>query len=80
MNIYYVKKNGYDLQGQKSLEENLRDQFTYGLRSEKYRQRLLSQRELSFTRAVTLATTLDTAEVEAKLGGGGDQKGDEASQ
>ncbi|KOB52268.1 Uncharacterized protein OBRU01_25210, partial [Operophtera brumata] len=33
--------------GQESLEENLRDQFTYGLRSEKYRQRLLTERELS---------------------------------
>lgn len=57
--------------GQESLEENLRDQFTYGLKSEKYRQRLLTERELSFNRAVTLATSLEAAQIEAKLGGGG---------
>ncbi|KOB73281.1 Uncharacterized protein OBRU01_10928 [Operophtera brumata] len=62
--------------GQESLEENLRDQFTYGLRSEKYRQRLLTERELSFTRAVTLAASLEAAQVEAKLGGGNSNAGE----
>ncbi|XP_063829223.1 uncharacterized protein LOC135078624 [Ostrinia nubilalis] len=62
--------------GQESLEENLREQFTYGLWNEKYRQRLLTERELSFTRAVTLATSLEAAELEAKLGGGKNQAGE----
>lgn len=65
--------------GQEALEENLRDQFIYGLRNDKYRQRLLTEREVTFQRAVSLASSLEAAEKETKLGSsgtGGSSSGD----
>lgn len=43
------------------LKENLRDQFVFGISSDKIRQRLLTEVDLSFDRAVTIALSLEAA-------------------
>lgn len=43
------------------LKENLRDQFVFGLKSDKITQRLLTETELTFDRAVELALSLEAA-------------------
>ncbi|XP_060810142.1 uncharacterized protein LOC132904238 [Amyelois transitella] len=48
-----------------TLEENLRDQFVCGLRSEISRQRLFAEGNLDYTKAVALACTLEAAERDA---------------
>lgn len=52
------------------LEENLRDQFIYGLNNERLRQRILSEREVTFKRTIELASAMEAAERESRLGGG----------
>lgn len=47
------------------LEENLRDQFVCGLRSELIRQRLFAEDNLSYKKALALANTLEAAERDA---------------
>ncbi|KAL0869007.1 hypothetical protein ABMA27_007328 [Loxostege sticticalis] len=44
------------------LEENMRDQFVCGLRSETIRQRLFAEENLSYNRAISLAISLEAAE------------------
>ena len=44
-----------------NLEENLRDQFVCGLRSDFIRQRLFAENELNYNKALQLANTLETA-------------------
>lgn len=57
-----------NFKGKDHLEENLRDQFVYGINDEKIRQRLLSDRKLTYERALNLSFALEAAEKEAKLG------------
>lgn len=47
------------------LEENLRDQFVCGLKSEMTRQRLFAEENLNYGKALMLATTLEAAERDA---------------
>jgi hypothetical protein len=44
------------------LEENLRDQLAYGMRSDAIRFRLLTETKLTFSRAVEIATSLEAAD------------------
>lgn len=50
-----------------TLEENLRDQFTCGLRNDTIRQRLFAEVRLSYNRAVQLALSLEAAEKDAAM-------------
>ncbi|CAH2109094.1 unnamed protein product [Euphydryas editha] len=48
-----------------TLEENLRDQFMCGLRSESIRQRLFAEDDIDYKKAYRLATSLEAAEKNA---------------
>lgn len=48
-----------------SLEENIRDQFVCGIRSDITRQRLFAEDKLDYKKAVTLALSLEAAEKDA---------------
>ena len=48
------------------LDEALRDRLVCGLRSETIQNRLLSEAELSLTKAVTMAQSMEAAELETK--------------
>ncbi|XP_026743672.1 uncharacterized protein K02A2.6-like [Trichoplusia ni] len=48
-----------------NLEENLRDQFVCGLRSEYIRQRLFAEDNIDYQKALVLANTLEAAERDA---------------
>ncbi|XP_046975168.1 uncharacterized protein LOC124541358 [Vanessa cardui] len=48
-----------------TLDENLRDQLVYGLRSEVIRQRLFSEENIVYNRAIALALSLEAAERDA---------------
>ncbi|CAH2085393.1 unnamed protein product [Euphydryas editha] len=48
-----------------TLEENLRDQFVCGLRSESIRQRLFAEDDIDYKKAYRLATSLEAAEKNA---------------
>lgn len=50
-----------------TLEENLRDQFTCGLKNEVIKQRLFAEKCLTYQKAVTLALSLETAERDAAM-------------
>lgn len=49
-----------------NLEENLRDQFVCGLRSDFIRQRLFAEQDLNYNKALQLANTLEAAERDAE--------------
>lgn len=49
------------------LEESLRDRFVCGLRSESVRKHLFNEDKLTFTKAIDLAHTLETASKDAQL-------------
>lgn len=55
------------------LEEALRDRFDCGLRSEAMQRRLLAESELSFTKAMELAQSTETAERNTRAFKGTDQ-------
>ncbi|XP_047504827.1 uncharacterized protein LOC125049523 [Pieris napi] len=48
-----------------TLEDNIRDQFVYGLKSESTRQRLFAEENLCYKKAVSLAINLEAAERDA---------------
>lgn len=48
-----------------SLQENLRDQFTCGLKNDTIRQRLFAEKDLTYANAVSLALSLEAAERDA---------------
>lgn len=48
-----------------TLEDNLRDQFVCGLRSDMIRQRLFAEDSLDYKKAIALASTLEAAERDA---------------
>ncbi|KAL0852608.1 hypothetical protein ABMA27_016946 [Loxostege sticticalis] len=50
-----------------NLEENLRDQFVCGLRSDVIRQRLFSESDLSWTNAIKIATNIESAARDASV-------------
>ncbi|XP_060800357.1 uncharacterized protein K02A2.6-like [Amyelois transitella] len=54
-----------------SLEENIRDQFVSGLRSEEMRSRLFAEASLDYKKAVELALALEAAERHAAEAAGG---------
>lgn len=58
-----------------SLEDNLRDQFVFGVSSEAIKKKLLSERELSFQRATEIAQSLEAASRDAAQ-----MQGDQVSQ
>ena len=49
------------------LEESLRDRFVCGLRGESIRKRLFQEEKLTFTKAMELAQTLETASKDAQM-------------
>lgn len=57
------------------LEENLRDQLVYGMRSEAIRFRLLTETKLTFSHAVEIATSLEAADRDSKASGPGSVAG-----
>ncbi|XP_063634943.1 uncharacterized protein LOC134805596 [Cydia splendana] len=48
-----------------SLEDNLRDQFTCGLKNDTIKQRLFAEKSLTYSKAVSLALSLEAAERDA---------------
>ncbi|XP_073959109.1 uncharacterized protein [Choristoneura fumiferana] len=50
-----------------ALEENIRDQFTCGLRSDTIKQRLFAEHDLTYKKAVRLALSLEAAEKDAAM-------------
>ncbi|XP_063634888.1 uncharacterized protein K02A2.6-like [Cydia splendana] len=55
--------------GSTCLEDNLRDQLAYGLRSDAIRFKLLTEDELTYSRAVEIATSLEAADRDSKASG-----------
>ena len=49
------------------LEESLRDRFVCGLHSESIRKHLFKEESLTFTKAMDLAQTLETASKDAQM-------------
>lgn len=49
-----------------AIEENLRDQLVFGMRSDGGRQRLLTEKSMTFQRAVEIALSLESAENEVR--------------
>uniref|UniRef100_A0A1Y1NM66 Retrotransposon gag domain-containing protein n=2 Tax=Photinus pyralis TaxID=7054 RepID=A0A1Y1NM66_PHOPY len=50
-----------------TLEENLRDQLVYGLKSDVIKQRLFAETDLTYAKAVELSTNMERAEKEVNL-------------
>lgn len=50
-----------------TLEDNLRDQLVFGLKSEIIRQRLFTESKLTYTKAVEIAMCMESAEINAEL-------------
>lgn len=48
-----------------TLEDNLRDQFVCGVKSESTRQKLFAKEELSYKKAVSMATSFEAAAIDA---------------
>lgn len=63
--IALLKKLSKDCDFKDTLNDNLRDQFVCGVSSELIRQRLFSEPELTYAKALTLATALEAAERDA---------------
>ncbi|KAK9704388.1 hypothetical protein QE152_g28332 [Popillia japonica] len=50
-----------------TLEDNLKDQLVFGLKSEIIRQRLFTESKLTYTKAVEIAMCMESAEINAEL-------------
>ncbi|CAG4992790.1 unnamed protein product [Colias eurytheme] len=55
-----------NFEGTKYLEENLRDQFVYGIRSDTIRFRLLTEETLTYARATEIALSLEAADRDSR--------------
>ncbi|CAB3252437.1 unnamed protein product [Arctia plantaginis] len=63
--VSVLKKLTRNCEFQMNLEENLRDQFVCGIKSEVTRQRLFAEKDIGYTQSVTLALSLEAAERDA---------------
>ncbi|XP_047986191.1 uncharacterized protein LOC125229718 isoform X2 [Leguminivora glycinivorella] len=59
-----------------NLDDNMRDQFVCGINSDFVRQRLFAEESLSYSKAVTIATTLEAAERDSHAIGDKDNASD----